>query len=41
MLEGRDLDQAVQEAAEQGYPRNQLYRAKLKIRRFLEGMGGE
>lgn len=41
MLEGQDLDQAAQAAAEQGHPRNQIYRAKLKIRRFLEASGGE
>ena len=41
MLEGQNLDQAVQTAVEQGRPRNQIYRAKLKIRRFLEEAGGE
>ena len=36
ILEGDDLGEAVEAAAEAGYPRNAVYRAKLKLRELFE-----
>lgn len=36
VLEGDDLRQAMDAAREQGYPRNELYRAKLKLEELFE-----
>ena len=36
VLEGDDLRQAIDAAREQGYPRNELYRAKLKLEELFE-----
>ena len=36
VLEGDDLRQAMDAAREQGYPRNELYRAKLKLDELFE-----
>lgn len=37
MLDGDDLRDAASSAAEAGYPRNEVYRAKLKIAELLSG----
>ena len=36
ILEGDDLDEAVSAAKDAGYPRNELYRAKLKVSELFE-----
>ena len=36
ILEGDDLDEAVSAAKDAGYPRNELYRAKLKLSELFE-----
>ena len=36
ILDGADLDEAVNAAREAGYPRNDIYRARLKIQSLFE-----
>lgn len=36
LLEEKELDEAAQEAMSEGYPRNEVYRARLKIREMFE-----
>ena len=39
MLDGAPLAEAVNAAREAGYPRNELYRARLRIAELLESTG--
>ena len=36
ILEGDDFDEAVDAAKDAGYPRNELYKAKLKVSGLFE-----